>query len=102
MVLARVAGTVVSTHKAEDLVGLKLLMLERVDPRTMAGTGSYVVAMDGVGANVSEIVFYVTGSSSRYTEVTKGKPTDSTIIAIVDSVEIDGSDVYSKAEGPAE
>ena len=99
MVLARVTGTVVSSHKAEDMEGLKLLMLEKVDPRSMAGSGSYVVALDGVGANVGEIVFYVTGSSARYTEESKGKPTDATIVAIVDSVDIDGTTTYSKTGG---
>lgn len=97
MVLARVGGTVVSTHKAQDMTGLKLLMLEKVDPRTMAGTGSYIVALDGVGANIGEIVFYVTGSSARYTDESKGKPTDATIVAIVDSVEIDGRITYTKS-----
>ncbi len=96
MLLARVAGTVVSTHKAEDLTGLKLLMLEKLDPRTMKGTGGHVVALDGVGANVGEVVFYVTGSSARYTEVSKGKPTDATVTAIVDTVELEGRTVYRK------
>ncbi len=97
MVLARVSGTVVSTHKTEDLTGLKLLMLEKLDPRTMKGLGAYVVALDGVGANVDEIVFFVTGSSARYTEISKGKPTDATVVAIVDSVELEGRPVYRKS-----
>jgi microcompartment protein CcmK/EutM len=97
MVLAQVSGTVVSTHKSEDMTGLKLLMLEKVDPKTMKGVGSYVVALDGVGANVGEIVFYVTGSSARYTNISKGKPTDATIIAIVDSIELEGRAVYRKS-----
>ncbi len=97
MVLARVSGTVVSSHKHEDLTGLNLLILEKLDPRTMKGLGSYIVALDGVGANVDEIVFYVTGSSARYTDVSKGKPTDATVVAIVDSMELDGSTVYRKS-----
>jgi ethanolamine utilization protein EutN/carbon dioxide concentrating mechanism protein CcmL len=97
MVLARVSGTVVSTHKTEDMTGLKLSVLEKLNPRTMKGTGSYVVALDGVGADEGEIVFYVTGSSARYTETSKGKPTDATVIAIVDSVEIDGKTTYTKS-----
>jgi len=97
MVLARVSGTVVSTHKTEDMTGLKLSVLEKLNPRTMKGTGSYVVALDGVGADEGEIVFYVTGSSARYTETSKGKPTDATVIAIVDSVEIDGKTTYAKS-----
>jgi ethanolamine utilization protein EutN/carbon dioxide concentrating mechanism protein CcmL len=97
MVLARVKGTVVSTHKSESLEGLRLLLLEKVDPVTMKGKGDFVVGVDGVGANAGEIVFYVTGSSARMTEVTKGKPSDATIIAIVDTVEKDGVLLYRKS-----
>ncbi len=91
MVLARVKGTVVSTHKPDSMQGLRLLLLEKVDAVTMKGKGDYVVAIDSVGANAGEVVFYVTGSSARMTETTKGKPSDATIIAIVDVIEKDGA-----------
>lgn len=96
MVLARVAGTVVSTRKEPRIEGIKLLLVERLDPSTMSGKGDYVVAMDSVGAGVGEVVFYVAGSSSRMTTVTDGKPSDAAIIAIVDAVELDGELVYRK------
>jgi hypothetical protein len=54
--------------------GLRLLLLERIDPVSLKGKGDFVVGIDGVGANAGEIVFYVTGSSARMTETTKGKP----------------------------
>lgn len=97
MVLARVKGTVVSTHKSKGMEGLKLLLLEKVDPVTMKGKNDFVVAIDSVGANAGEIVFFVTGSSARMTETTKGKPSDATIIAIVDLVEKDGDFTYRKS-----
>src|SRR5512142_3491391 len=97
MVLARVKGTVVATHKAASMQGLRLLLLEKVDPVTLKGKGDFAVAIDSVGANAGEIVFYVTGSSARMTDTTKGKPSDATVIAIVDSVEMDGKLVYEKA-----
>jgi len=97
MVLARVSGTVVATHKPASLQGLRLLLLEKVDAVSMKGKGDYVVAIDAVGANVGEIVFYVGGSSARMTEATKGRPSDATIVAIVDEVEQDGTSVYRKA-----
>ena len=98
MVLARVTGTVVSTHKPSSMEGMKLLLLEKVDAVSLKGKGEYVVGIDGVGANVGEIVFYVTGSSARMTEVTKGKPSDATIIAVVDAIEKDGQYTYQKSE----
>ncbi len=102
MVLARVKGTVVSTHKPASMEGMKLLLLEKVDAVSLKGKGEYVVGIDGVGANVGEIVFYVTGSSARMTDATKGRPSDATIIAIVDVIEKDGVVTYEKAaEGGA-
>ncbi|PIE34203.1 ethanolamine utilization protein EutN [candidate division KSB3 bacterium] len=98
MLLARVKGSVVSTHKAEKIQGLKLLLLETINPTTMEGKGSYVVAMDAVGAGIGEVVFYATGSSARQTAVTEGKPTDTSVIAIVDNIEMDGQYVYQKNE----
>jgi len=98
MLLARVRGTVVSTHKAGSMEGLRLLLLEKIDPVTLAGKGDYVVGIDSVGAGAGEIVFFVTGSSARMTEATKGKPSDATIIAIVDSIEKDGLFTYEKSK----
>ena len=97
MVLARVKGTVVATHKSPLMGGLTLLLLEKIDPVTLKGKGDFVVGIDSVGANAGEIVFYVTGSSARMTDATKGKPSDATIIAIVDAIEKDGMLTYDKA-----
>jgi len=96
MILARVKGTVVSTQKPKNMEGLRLLLLEKIDPVNLKGKGDFVVAIDGVGANAGEIVFFVTGSSARMTEITKGKPSDATIIAIVDTIEKDGIFTYQK------
>jgi microcompartment protein CcmK/EutM len=99
MLLARVVGNVVATHKSEKIEGIKFLLLERLDVAAMQGKQDYVVAMDAVGAGIGEVVFYVTGSSARMTKVTEGKPADATIIAIVDNIEKDGQYVYQKETG---
>ncbi|MCG8573192.1 MAG: EutN/CcmL family microcompartment protein [Spirochaetes bacterium] len=96
MILARVVGTVVSSHKVELLKGIKFLLLDKIDVNTMQGKGDYVVAMDSVGAGVGEIVFYVSGSSARLTNVTEGRPSDASIIAIVDNIEKEGKYIYTK------
>jgi microcompartment protein CcmK/EutM len=96
MVLARVAGTVVSTRKELKIEGIRFLLLEKIDAKSVQGTGEYLVAMDSVGANVGEIVFYVAGSSSRMTSVTQGRPSDATITAIVDAIDVHGTYVYHK------
>jgi len=96
MILARVVGTVVSSHKAPKIEGIRFLLIEKIDPVTMKGKNDFVVSMDSVGAGIGEIVFYVSGSSARFTNVTEGKPADSTIIAIVDNIEKDGAYTYQK------
>lgn len=96
MVLARVVGTVVSTRKEEKIEGIKFLLLEKIDPASMKGKKEYLVAMDSVGAGLGEVVFYAAGSSSRMTAVTQGRPSDATITAIVDVIEMEGSLVYHK------
>jgi microcompartment protein CcmK/EutM len=96
MILARVVGTVVSSHKTPKIEGISFLLLEKIDPLTLKGKNDFVVSMDSVGAGIGEIVFYVSGSSARFTPVTEGKPTDSAIIAIVDIIEKDGQYTYRK------
>jgi len=96
MQLARVVGTVVSTQKTQQLTGMKLLIVEPVDPRTLESTGKPMVAVDGVGAGEGEVVLYVSGSSARLTERTKERPVDATIMAIVDFVEVDGRQTFAK------
>jgi microcompartment protein CcmK/EutM len=96
MILAKVVGTVVSTRKEPKIEGIKFLLLEKINPSNMQGKADYLVAMDSVGAGLGEVVFYVAGSSSRMTAATEGKPSDATIISIVDSIDINGKYVYKK------
>jgi microcompartment protein CcmK/EutM len=96
MILARVKGTVVSSQKTPEMGGIKLLLLEKVDPETLEGKNDFVVAMDSVGAGTDEIVLYVSGSGARMAEVTKGLPTDATVTAIVDVIEKKGNVIYRK------
>jgi microcompartment protein CcmK/EutM len=98
VILAQVQGTVVSTRKDVGLLGLKLLLVREVDAQFKA-TGNVLVAVDAVGAGTGELVLVASGSSARLTEVSKDKPVDAVISGIVDSVEIDGRDVYRKHEG---
>ncbi|HTO96065.1 MAG TPA: EutN/CcmL family microcompartment protein [Myxococcales bacterium] len=95
MLLGRVVGTVVSTNKEQELEGLKLLLVRGADVEGKA-TGPLVVAIDAVGAGVGEVVLYASGSSARQTRVTRDRPVDATIMAIVDSIELEGRRTYSK------
>ena len=98
MILAKVLGTVVSTRKDRGLSGLKLLLAREVDAKFQPA-GNQVVAVDAVGAGEGEIVLIAAGSSARLTEATKDRPVDHVICGIVDTVEVEGRDVYVKSAG---
>ena len=95
MLIGKVVGTVVSTRKEEELSGLKLLLVRGADASGNAN-GALVVAIDAVGAGVGELVLYASGSSARQTRVTKDRPVDATIMAIVDAIEHEGKSTYTK------
>ena len=97
MLLGKVIGTVVATRKDEELSGLRFLIVKACDfDGQTTGGGGIAVAADAVGAGVGEVVLYAAGSSARQTKVTKDRPVDATIMAIVDQVEIDGARRYVK------
>ena len=96
MLLGRVVGTVVASRKEPSLDGLKFLVLKQLDVEGQE-TGSYNVAADAVGAGMGEVVLYATGSSARQTRVTDKRPCDGVIMAIVDTLEVDGDVKYDKA-----
>ncbi len=100
MKLAKVLGTVVATQKDPKLQGLRFLMLGLVDPDDKPAGGS-VVAVDGVGAGVGEMVLFASGSSARQTGPTDKKPVDAVVMAIVDSWEVDGEEKYRKGDAEA-
>ncbi len=96
MLLGRVVGTVVASRKEASLEGLKFLVLKQLDIRGRE-TGGYRVAADAVGAGLGEVVLYATGSAARQTERTDRRPCDGVIMAIVDTLEVDGEVTYDKA-----
>lgn len=99
MLIGRVVGEVVSTQKEATLEGLKLLVVQNTDSSGQS-KGGLVVAVDSVGAGVGEVVLYASGSSARQTSVTKDRPVDAVIMAIIDSVSQNGQETYSKSKDP--
>jgi len=93
--IARVTGTLVATRKEPTLDGLKLLVVRPCDVRGQA-TGAPLVAADGVGAGVGEMVLIAAGSSARQTEATRDRPVDAVIMAIVDLLEVGDENTYTK------
>ena len=98
MQLAKVIGSMVSTRKCERLQGLKLLVAVPIDMDTFEEKGAPFITVDTVGAGEGEIVMWAGGSSSRETDLTINKPVDSSIIGIVDFVDILGERKYRKGD----
>ena|SRR5688572_22452466 len=95
MLIGRVVGSVVATQKDERLEALKLLVLQ-VHDHANRPVEQYVVAVDVVQAGTGDLVLFATGSSARQTELTEGKPCDAVIMAVIDSWDVDGQNVYEK------
>jgi carbon dioxide concentrating mechanism protein CcmL len=95
MQLGRVAGTLVSSRKEPLMEGLTFLVVRQLDAEG-EDSGSYVVAVDAVGAGVGEVVMYASGSSARQTEATRDRPCDAVVMGIVDTWEVDGDVKYTK------
>ncbi len=75
--------------------GFKFLVLRQIDVDGKEQEG-YVVAVDAVGAGVEEVVLFATGSAARQTLATKDRPCDAVVMAIVDSWEVGGNELYHK------
>ena len=96
MLIAKVIGTTVATIKDPKLTGRKLLVLRQTDEHG-APFGKPYVAIDTVDAGAGDLVLTAAGSSARQTEFTKDTPVDAVIMAIIDSLEVDGAIAFQKS-----
>jgi microcompartment protein CcmK/EutM len=87
MTLGKIIGTIWATRKDEGLIGMTLQIVRPVDLNLEPKDG-FLIAVDSVGAGVGEIVLIATGSSARMTDMTKNKPVDAVIMAIVDKLDV--------------
>jgi microcompartment protein CcmK/EutM len=88
MILARVVGEVVSTHKRPEFEGAKLLILQ---PETPAGAkaGTPLLAIDSVGAGRGELVIAVLEGRAAQEALRKTRaPVDAAILGIVDQIDV--------------
>ncbi len=96
MIIAKVVGSAVATIKDEKLHGTKLLVVREADIYGKP-TGKASVAVDTVNAGVGDLVLTAGGSSARQTDITKDRPADTVIMAILDSLEVDGQITFRKS-----
>jgi ethanolamine utilization protein EutN len=88
MLIARVVGEIVSTHKHPSHEGRSLLV---VQPLNLDGSnrGDAVVALDAVGAGIGDRVLLATDGYSAMTSVGKLQaPIDMAAIGFIDEVDL--------------
>jgi microcompartment protein CcmK/EutM len=83
MYLARVIGTVVASRKAENMQGLKLLVVEPCD-KDRRPTGEAHVAVDAAQAGEGDLVSCVGSREAALAVQPSFVPVDAAIIGIVD------------------
>jgi ethanolamine utilization protein EutN len=87
VLLGRVIGNVVATVKNASLDGKTLLLVQPLD-RQLRETGKPLVAIDSVGAGEGEMVYWCRGREASFPFLPEIVPTEATIVAIVDTVNI--------------
>lgn len=87
MQLARVTGTVVATVKADNLEGVRLLIVQPLT-RDLVPTGQPVVAADALDtAGPGQLVCIVAAREAAEAMPNRFVPVDHAIVGIVDAVE---------------
>jgi microcompartment protein CcmK/EutM len=96
MMIAKVVGSAVATIKDKNLTGSKLLIVRETDVGGQP-IGKPLVAIDTVNAGLADLVLIAGGSSARQTELTRDRPVDAVIMAVLDSLEVEGKVTYRKS-----
>lgn len=86
MILGRVTGRITSTIHHEAMAGRKLLIIDRLHPDGRR-TGSYLIAVDAVGAGFGEQVIVLDeGNGARQVLGWPNAPIRSVVVGIVDDI----------------
>lgn len=88
MRIGKVIGNVWATRKEEGLQGLKLLIVQPIQPDGEPITHP-LVAADRIGAGIGDQVLVTAGGASRFIMRDHPIPIDAVIIGIIDSMEIE-------------
>lgn len=82
MIIGRVYGSVVSTHKLEALVGYKFMLVQCIEHGKLVD--KFLVAVDTIGAGINEDVIITQGSGARMALGNNDVPVDAAIVGILD------------------
>lgn len=95
MILCKVIGQAVSTVKDKRLKGCRMLIVSRFgsDPNVEV---DQFIALDSVGAGEGEVVGVIQGAPAQKVFELEGIPVDAAVVAIFDSLSIEGKEIYKK------
>ena len=89
MYYARVIGNIVSTIKYKGLKGKKIQIIQPVDIDTGKDTGDFLVALDATSSGIGDMVGYEDGAEATWAFDGEDTPTDASVVAIIDKINID-------------
>ena len=89
MVLAKVKGNVVSSHKNSNLNGHKLLIVHPIELDGSLIGEKYMIAIDSVDAGIGDVVIVVKEGDAVQQILGHNKaPVNTMIIAVVDGIDV--------------
>ena|SRR5512136_1844000 len=97
MKLCKVIGFATASIKREGLSPYKLLILKSIDDSGHP-TGESFLAVDTVGAGLSEVVAVTTGSPATHALADNTLPVDAAVIAICEHVTINKREIDTKTK----
>lgn len=91
MLISRVIGEAVATHKHPAHEGRKILIVQPLN-LDFTNRGDAVVALDGVGAGVGDLVLLNTEGFSAMTAVDRPpfSPIDMAVVGFIDQIDLSG------------
>ena len=87
MQIGKVVGNIWATRKHEGLEGHKLMVVRILDSAGKE-TGDALVAVDNIGAGVSDNVLIARGGASRLACHESKVPVDAAIVGIIDDLDV--------------
>jgi ethanolamine utilization protein EutN len=103
MFIGKIEGSVVATKKDPHFEGRPLLLVrpmlvdDKDHSRWKPGVNT-IVAVDTVGAGEGEMVMFTQGGSARRAPGMHDTPVDAVIVAIVDTVDVEGKVIFKAGQ----
>ena len=93
MLICRIVGNIVSTHKNAHLQGHKLLLVQPVELDQKTPKGNSMIAIDRVNAGKDDLVLVnKEGSSARLILGDDENPVQAVIVGVIDGMDVPNQD----------